>query len=185
MPVYCFVKMAVSAKVLPVQLFNAVLFKDENIIREAESMLTEKFGMIKWKSRAMPFDITDYYQDEMGTNLQKIFFAFDDLIMPDRLADLKLQSNEIEKIWAKKNKRLVNIDPGYIDHKKVVLASMKYHGNKIYLGSGVSADLNLIYEKGDFKSFDWTFPDFKDGRYKNILLKIREIYKNKLKSRSP
>ena len=59
----------------------------------------------------------------------------------------------------------------------MVLASFKFQGQKIYLGSRVWADLTLYYRKGGWSVFEWTFPDFKAGLYDKTLLEIRRIYK--------
>ncbi len=64
-----------------------------------------------------------------------------------------------------------------MDYHKIVLASAKFGGQKIYIGKGIYADMTLWYEKGHYKSFPWTFLDFKDGLYEKVFLRIREIYK--------
>ncbi len=78
-------------------------------------------------------------------------------------------------------RRKVNIDPGYMDLFKLVLASAKFQGQKICLGKGVYADPTLYYDKG-WKSYDWSFPDFKSGRYDEFLAGVRRSYKNKMRN---
>ena len=36
-------------------------------------------------------------------------------------------------------KRKINIDPGYVNNKEVVLASFKYRGYKEFIGNGIYA----------------------------------------------
>jgi len=76
-----------------------------------------------------------------------------------------LISNKVEQDFSENGKRLVNIDPGYLDFHKVVLASDKERGQKIYLGNGIYADPTLYYSKGRFHPYDWSLPDFKEETY--------------------
>ena len=71
----------------------------------------------------------------------------------------------------------MNIDCGYIDYDKVVLASAKYNGNKIYLDYGIWADLTLFFEKGKFYPYPWSFPDFRSGMYDAVFVEMRTRYK--------
>ena len=74
--------------------------------------------------------------------------------------------------------RRVNIDPGYMDYYKIVLASFKEGPQKIYLGEGVYADPILLFYEGEYVPFQWTFPDFKAGIYAEDFRAIRALYKN-------
>ena len=48
---------------------------------------------------------------------------------------------------------------------------------------GIYADLTLRYEKGNYFPFPWSFPDFKEGHYNKMLLRIRELYKQQRKNK--
>jgi hypothetical protein len=78
-------------------------------------------------------------------------------------------------------KRVVNLDAGYLDHNKVILASAKEAGQKVYLDKGIYADLAGRYKNGKYQPFEWSFPDFKDGRYDQELCEIRAIYLRQFK----
>jgi len=165
----------------PVKFFVAVLFSDEERFSKAKSLMIESFGNFDFESETKKFDVSNYYKDEMGENIFRIFLSFETLRTPDFLVEMKLKSMEIEIKLAYEGKRKVNIDPGYIDFSKVILATFKGAGSKIYLAKGVWADLILRYEKGTFHPFPWTFPDFRDGSYNQILIKIRNLYKEQIK----
>ena len=170
--------MAEISYVAPVKLFFGILFSSEKSLGEVEKELEELYGKIDYISPLFVFNLTDYYKNEMGSDISRIFYSFEKLIFPDTIAEIKLTANLLEKKLSHNNgKRRINLDPGYMDYHKIVLASAKFGGQKIYIGKGIYADMTLWYEKGQFKPFLWTFLDFKDGAYNKILLRIREIYK--------
>jgi len=169
--------MAIPQKAGKVKLLIGVLFSETKLLNSAEAALTEKFGEIDYRSPIFPFDLTDFYQAEMGENLKRIFYSFAELIDPAEIAEIKHLTNQIEAELCPAGQRKINLDPGYLDYFKLVLASFKFGGEKVYLGRGVYADITLWYEKGKFKPFIWGFPDFKTGCYNETLLKIRELYK--------
>ncbi|SVB30176.1 uncharacterized protein METZ01_LOCUS183030 [marine metagenome] len=112
----------------------------------------------------------------MGAPLQRRLIFFETLLPPAEIVHIKLRCNDIENTLAVDRNRTVNLDAGYMDHNKVILASAKEAGQKIYLDSGIYADIMGRYEKGRYRPFDWTFPDFRDGRYDEEFLAVRRIY---------
>jgi len=166
---------------IPVKLFCGILYSGEKLLKKAEDILIQKFGKIDFKSKSFPFDITNYYEAEMGKPIYRIFLSFEKLIDPGELASIKIECNEIEDKLAISGKRKVNLDPGYLDYDKVVLASAKYNAQKIYLNNGIYADPTLFYRKGKFIPSDSAFPDFKNGTYEQFFLEIRAGYKRRLK----
>jgi hypothetical protein len=167
----------------PVKLFAGILYSDETLLAQAISLLEKKYGSVDFYSHVFPFEITDYYNAEMGTPIYRIFISFDDLISPSALAEIKLETNRIEMRLAVEDQRRVNLDCGYMDYDKVVLASGKYNGQKIYLDHGIWADLTLHFEKGHFDPYPWSFPDFKSGQYEDVFLEIRRIFKQQRKNK--
>ncbi|MBN2030530.1 DUF4416 family protein [bacterium] len=160
-----------------VKLFVGILYSDEELLQKALNLLEKQYGKIDFKSRTFEFTITDYYEPEMGSPIFRLFISFDRLIHPKDIARIKLETNAIEGQLSIRGKRKVNLDSGYLDYDKVVLASAKYNGQKIYLDHGIWADLTLHYEKGKYDPYPWSFPDFKKGMYNAVFLKIRERYK--------
>ena len=166
-----------SIDIAPVKLFVVTLHRDPAILDSVTSELIKSFGPIDWQSEDFPFDVTDYYEKEMGLELLRRFLSFQDLIMPDEIAEIKIRTNELENKYRNENRRQINLDPGYLDTYKVVLASTKFGGQKIYIGKGIFADMTLVMYKGQWEGFAWGFPDFKSRRYDAVLSKIRDLYK--------
>jgi len=139
--------------------------------------LEERFGRVDFRGEAHPFSMTDYYAPEMGPDLDRTIVSFEPLGTPDGLVRAKLLAAEIEARFAVDGNRRVNVDVGYVDFFKVVLASFKEGPQKIYLGEGVYADPVLMFHEGRFKPFEWSFPDFRAGTYMEDLRAIRAIYR--------
>jgi hypothetical protein len=173
--------MAAPQPPLPVKLIVAVLYSDEALLLAARERLLQQFGPIDSTSPRFPFEETSYYVPEMGAPITRLFYAFGKLISPGELAHVKIAANAIEDELAIAGRRKVNLDPGYIDTDKLVLASAKYNGQKIYLAEGIWADLTLHYAKGHFSAYPWSFADFRSDEYEKTFLRIREIYKGQLK----
>jgi len=166
---------------IPVKLVCGVLYSDAGKLAAAQERLENLYGAIEWTSVDFPFEITDYYIPEMGAPIYRLFFSFHNLINPKELARIKIECNDIEDQLAFHGLRKVNLDPGYLDYDKFVLASAKYAGHKIYLDHGIYADTTLMYRKGIFHPSDFCFPDFKSGLYNDVFLHIRVIYKAQVK----
>ncbi|MDZ7294224.1 MAG: DUF4416 family protein [candidate division KSB1 bacterium] len=150
----------------------------------ARRLLQERFGEIVLESEHYPFDFTTYYEDEMGTSLRKYFVSFAELIQPEDLVDAKLCTNAMEQELATAGKRNVNLDPGYLECAKVVLATTKDYGHRIYLGRGIYGDLHLRYRHGHFEPLEWTYPDYRQPLSLEFFAKVREWYLNTRKHRS-
>ena len=118
----------------------------------------------------------------MGQQLQRILLSFSEPKAPDTLIEIKQLTTQLEDQFRVNNQRQLNIDPGYLDLFKVVLASNKGRGNKLYLGAGVWADMTLYYHRKTWHTFDWSFPDFKSGLYNETLLQIRTQYRQNLQA---
>lgn len=163
----------------PVNLFVGILYTDAALLERAIERLEEQFGQIEYRSPVYAFDITDYYVPEMGSPIFRLFLSFQKTVNPKDLARIKIETNRIEETLAVDGKRKVNLDCGILDYDKVVLASAKYNGQKVYLDFGVWADLTLHYNKGRFDPYPWSFPDFKSGTYSDAFLRMRQLYKQK------
>mgnify|MGYP002639658040 CR=1 FL=1 len=166
----------------PVKYFIGALYSDVDLLGQAILLCEQRIGEIDLRSEDFPFDVTSYYDDEMGNPISRSIFSFDRLLSPGELARLKVICNQIEDELKVAGSRRVNLDIGYLDLHKLVLASAKYNGQKIYLEQGIYADPTLYFEKGQFHPFENTFPDFKSNTYLDFFLEIRNTYKAQLKT---
>jgi hypothetical protein len=169
----------------PVQLFIGILYSDLALLEKALAAIEMRFGDVDYRSPDIPFDVTDYYEPEMGSPQFRFFVSFRKMVFPNELARIKIETNLIEDALAVGGLRKVNLDSGYLDYDKAVLASAKYNAQKVYLDSGIWADLTLHYEKGRYHAYPWSFPDFRSGRYDAVFLKMRRLYKAKRKTGTP
>ncbi len=165
-----------------VKQLAAILYQQEEELKAAIPLLESTFSGIDFSGDFFPFIETDYYEEEMGAELKRGIISFEKLVHPGELAGSKLAAKGIEDGFRQQGNRQVNIDIGYMDMFKVVLASFKGRSNKIYLSDGIWADPILFFEQGEYKTFNWGFPDFKSGIYNADFKKIRSLYKQQLKA---
>ena len=119
----------------------------------------------------------------MGSELTRRWFSFSELRDASNLTEWKYSCVDIENNFLDgNNDRKVNIDPGYLDYGKLVLASFKSAPDKVYMGRGVWAHTCLRYGHGIFSGPDHSFPDFIDGRFNDFMLEVRCSYRRILRS---
>jgi hypothetical protein len=170
-----------------VKLFVGILTSIPAILPEAISRLTALYGPVDLASDEYPFKETTYYDAEMGKPLHRYFFGFSGLILPAQIAEIKVETNAIEAAMASRFTgvpRPVNLDPGYVELSKIVLASTKNYYHRIYLSLGIYAEVTMHFEAGQWRSFPWTFPDFQSGLYSPYFTTLREEYRRQLKAES-
>lgn len=144
-------------------LIIAVMYSNKETYNKVKAILTEKFKEIKKESDEYSFDqFTHYYEKEMGKNLVKRFLIFNKQIDKKDLIEIKKVTTEIEKEFSINNNRTINLDPGYVNEKELVLASFKKGTNyKEDLGEGVYAHKVLEFKEGKAEIFWHTFPDYR------------------------
>jgi hypothetical protein len=168
----------------PAKLVIGLITKEKTLFEPISLELANDYGPVDMVSGWMPFDYTDYYESEMGTPLCRRMMTFEPLIHQEDLRGIKLATNRIEQAFVHDGRRRVNIDPGYLLHERFVLASGKNFSHRIYIGSGIYADLTLIYQRGGFASLPWTYPDYADQPVLELLARIRNKYTLDLKANS-
>lgn len=166
----------------PVKLLVAALCSSPEALKKGIDGLRACRGELDHQGAARPFNLTDYYEEEMGEELTRTILSFELPASPAELVNLKHDCIELESaLAAEQGRRTVNLDAGYLDHGKLVLASLKPAGQKLYLSRGVYADLVARYGGGRYRPFEWTFPDFSAGLYDEDLAEIRQRYLEQLR----
>ena len=132
------------------------------------------------------FEETDYYEKSMGGPLLKTLWAFEALATPSELAAWKQETNRWERDYARDHPtdvaRPLNLDPGYLTLGKLVLASTKDHAHRIYLHSGIYAEVTLGYRKGRWHNWEWTYPDYRREDVQAFFTSCREYLKQSASS---
>jgi hypothetical protein len=182
----------------PVKLIIGILAADEAALAAAVKAISKSFGVIDLTSDVWPFTQTNYYKDELGPNALRQFVSIEKLIDPGQLAQIKHDTNSLEQQLAKELggvnptrreascalqlPRPVNLDPGFIEPSKLILASTKNFSHRIYIGNKMYAEVTLMYEKGGWRHFEFTFPDYKQSCYQDFLTKVRTRLMEQLKT---
>jgi hypothetical protein len=177
--------MGIPKNPFPAKLFCGFLCADLSLLEGVEQELVVHFGPIDFHSALYPFTTTTYYEKELGLHLQRKFVAFASLIDQGGLADIKLCTNRIEQRYASsEGKRRINIDPGYLELGKVVLATTKDRQHRIYIGKGIYAEVTLRYVGKHYQSWEWTYPDYRKTVYINTFETLRRMYQQQLSTLS-
>ncbi|MCF7934847.1 MAG: DUF4416 family protein [Synergistales bacterium] len=156
---------------IPVKLFVATLTPSEPWWQWALERMRERWGPPEQISEAYSFQWTRYY-DAIGTELTRRLLSFQGLWDGEQLAQWKTTAVAIEEESGATQRR-VNIDPGFIDGARLILASTKDRAQRIPIGNGLFAEVTLRYRSGKWAPFDYTFPDFASGIYAPFLSEIR------------
>lgn len=169
---------------LPVKAIIGVLTAEPSILPTVYQQLAHHFGNIDYTSELLPFNSTNYYEDEMGKDIHRQFISFEKLTDAGTLAENKLITNQIEQSFLREDTthRRVNLDVGYICMAKLILASTKDHAHRIYLSNGIYAEITLRFYHKTFQPWEWTYPDYRLPTYIDIFNHIRTLYREQLKN---
>lgn len=150
----------------PAMLFVGMLSPDPALIEATARNLADEFGPLEFKGGTSPWNYSDYYAAEMGAGLHRQFIFFSRLIDPVRLPGIKLTTHAVELALSERTagstRRRINLDPGYLTEAKVVLATTKDYAHRVYLGSGIYAEVALRYKEAakSFVPLDHTYRDY-------------------------
>lgn len=158
------------------KLILGLLYRDRTVRDEALGPLFQQFGPPDFLTEPQNFIYTEYYDEEMGSGILRQVCSLLQLVRPDSLPDIKLFTNRLETQFSLDGKRQINIDPGILSEERLILATGKNYSHRVYLRSGIYADLTLVYQKGAYQSLPWTYPDYQEP----VLLHFLGVLRQKL-----
>jgi hypothetical protein len=162
-----------------VKLICGMIGPDHDLMLRARKLMTHAFGETDLVSEVWPFTFTHYYDAEMGPDLKRWFVSFAELISPERIAEIKRLTMQIEARMTDEclhppDQRVVNLDPGYMDLGKLVLATTKDQAHRIYLQQGIYAEVTLWFTHGKWTTWPWTYADYAAETYHPFLMQVRQ-----------
>lgn len=171
------------------KLIIGVIYHDEDVLRQALDILTREFGEIEAVSEEFSFsgEFSTYYDEEIGGEGLRRIYSFKETVDPTRQADIKIRTNEIEAEFSVDGKRKINLDPGFINHGRLLLATTKETGFRIPLKEGIYTELTLFWARGGWQKLPWTYRDYQSERVQKFITEVRHSYlaerrKNKAKT---
>ena len=168
-----------------VKLICGIIASTIKVFNRTEELLQQKYGQTDFSSAFLEFNLTDYYEKQMGKNLKRKFISFANLYSPEKLSEIKIHSNKLEtkiKDEFKANNSIVNIDPGYLTTAALIMATAKNFSHRIPLKNGIYAHLELLFGRKKVNALNWTYPDFRKDEYQEFFIEVRKIYLKQLRN---
>jgi hypothetical protein len=160
-----------------VKLFCGLIFRQTAVAEKTKAILEEHFSAIDSQSALIPFALTDYYQAEMGSPLLRQFISFGELLTPEKLPEIKIFTNRLEKQLSGSGKRTINLDPGFISDANVIIATSKNHYHRVPLERGIYAHLEYVLKNKQISFLPWTYPDFQTEPYLAFFKQLFILFK--------
>lgn len=160
------------------KLIIGVIYHEKEILESALNILTSEFGEIEAVSEEFSFseEFSTYYDGEIGGEGLRRIYSFRTLVDPERQAEIKIRTNEIEAEFSVDGKRKINLDPGFINHGRLMLATTKETGFRIPLKDGIYTELTLFWARGGWQKFPWSYRDYQSERVQRFITEVRKSY---------
>lgn len=160
------------------KLIVGVIYHEKEILDRVMDILTAEFGEIDAVSEEFSFseEFSTYYDEEIGGEGFRRIYSFKELVDPARQADIKLRTNEIEAEFSIDGKRKINLDPGFINHGRLMLATTKETGFRVPLKDGIYTELTLFWARGGWQKFPWSYRDYQSERVQKFITEVRKSY---------
>lgn len=166
-----------------VKLICGIIASKAYVFSRGEERLIRLYGPVDYSSPLFEFTITNYYEKQMGKDLKRKFLSFFRVYSPEMLSKIKIRTNRLEEEMKKEfgsDRRIVNLDPGYMTPSSLIMATAKDFAHRIPLENGIYAHLELLFGKNEVRTMSWTYPDYKSTGYQSFFLEVRRIYLKQL-----
>ena len=160
------------------KLIVGVIYHDQRILEEAMALLVERFGETDGMCEEFSFseEFSNYYDEEIGGEGLRRIYSFKNTVDPTLQAEIKEFTNDIEAKFSVNGDRKINLDPGFINHGRLMLATTKAAGFRIPLKNGIYTELTLFYARGGWHKFPWSYRDYQSERVQSFLTEVRKTY---------
>ena len=160
------------------KLIIGFIYNNEEIYEKALKIMCDRFGPFDFATEEFSFteEFSDYYDKELGGEAKRRILSFERLVNPDRQADIKTFTNSVEAELSIDGNRKVNLDPGFLSHGRLLLATTKKTGFRIPLKDGIYTELTLFYARGAWQKLPWTYRDYQSERVQSFLSDVRRRY---------
>lgn len=160
------------------KMIIGVIYHDKQIYDEVKAILEDEFGPIDDMSEEFSFseEFSTYYDDEIGGEGMRVILSFRDTVDASRQSEIKTYTNSLEGKYSVLGQRKINLDPGFMNHGRLMLATTKPTGFRIPLKDGIYTELTLFYARGGWQIFPWTYRDYRSERVQRFLTRIRKSY---------
>jgi len=160
------------------KLIIGVIYHDKEILDKAMKILINEFGETDGVCEEFSFseEFSNYYDEEIGGEGLRRIYSFKETVDPERQAEIKEFTNKIEEKFSVDGNRKINLDPGFINHGRLMLATTKAAGFRIPLKNGIYTELTLFYARGEWHKLPWSYRDYQSERVQRFLSEARRIY---------
>ena len=160
------------------KMIIGVIYHEKEILDQAMKILTDKFGPTDGMCEEFSFskEFSEYYDGEIGGEGFRRIYSFKEPVSPDMQAKIKIFTNEIEAKFSIDGNRKINLDPGFINHGRLMLATTKKAGFRIPLSDGIYTELTLFYARGEWHKLPWTYRDYQSERVQRFITEVRSRY---------
>ena len=162
----------------PEKLIIGIIYSDLTVLDIAVKRICEKFGEIEDECEEFSFsdDFSTYYDEELGGKGMRRICSFKTLVDPEKQAEIKEFTNALEIELSENGNRKINLDPGFINHGRLMLPTTKATGFRIPLKNGIHTELTLFFARGKWHKFPWSYRDYQSEKVQAFLTRVRKRY---------
>jgi hypothetical protein len=149
-------------------LFGSFLYRSDLFESSELKQLWEETYGLSFSMAPAHNPLFEYYANEMGSSLGRIFFLTSTAFRRESLLQAKLHALDWEQSRLKDGNRLLNVDIGFLSPENFILATTKNYSHRVFIGHDIYADLTYQFSSGRLQTLPWTYPDYADEEKKSF-----------------